>query len=422
MKTTDRRNGVRQEGSKSELLSLEELLRLELHEMVIGAGMRVLGALLEDERSVACGPRYAHAPDRRAVRAGHAAGELVLGGRRVSVLRPRARTVGGREVALPSWRHFAAEDPLHERAVEQAVLGVSTRRYARSLEPLPEGVRVRGTSRSAVSRRFVAATAAQLDAFLERDLGDVDLAALMIDGVHFADHVVLVALGIDASGGKHVLGLREGATENATACTALLSSMAARGLRTHRAVLVVLDGSKALAGAVRKHWGRRALVQRCQAHKKRNVLDHLPERLHDSVGAAIREAYKSGDAERAERLLLNLARTLETEHPGAAASMREGLDETLTVMRLELPRSLERTLATTNAIENLVGSVRRVSRNVKRWRGGRMILRWMAAGVLESAKGFRKLRGCAGMPKLLAALRAHDAKIDGAVDQQKEAA
>jgi transposase-like protein len=239
----------------------------------------------------------------------------------------------------------------------------------------------------------------------------VKLAALMIDGVHFREHVILVALGIDESGAKHVLGLWEGATENATACTALLANLRERGLATHRSLLVVIDGSKALARAVRHVFGRKALLQRCQVHKRRNVLEHLPESAQDSVEEAMKQAYASHDADRAQRQLENLARRLEGEHPSAAASLREGLEETLTIIRLGLPETLTRSLSTTNAIENLLGTVRRVSRRVTRWRGGSMILRWVGAGVREAAQGFRRLKGKAALPKLVALLRARDLEV-----------
>lgn len=403
-------------------LELGDVMRRDLREFVISAGVAALSAVLEEERTAIVGPRYAHLPTRQARRSGSAPGELVLGGRRVRVRRPRARTVEGREVTLPTWASFAAEDPLHERAVEQMLVGVSTRRYARSLEPLPAELPARGTSRSAVSRRFVAATERQMAEWLERDLSELDLAVLMLDGVYVEEHVLLVALGIDTDGKKHVLGVREGATENAAACTALLTGLRDRGLRDDRAVLVVIDGSKALAKAVREVHGPRALVQRCQAHKTRNVVDQLPEEMRPSVRQALREAYASSDVARAKRLLTNLARRLRDAHPGAAASLEEGLDETLAVKRLGLPRRLERQLSTTNAIENLMGSVRLLSRRVKRWRGGRMILRWTVTAVADAAQRFRRVTGAReGMTKLLRALDRHDVTTTGLAPRSQAA-
>jgi len=390
-------------------LELGDAMRRDLREFVIAAGTAALAAVLEDERTRAVGPRYAHLPGRRARRAGSTRGELVMGGRRVQVRRPRARTVAGEEIQLPSWTAFACEDPLHERAVNQMLVGVSTRRYAQSLEPLAAPLPERGTSRSAVSRRFVVATQKQMDEWLGRDLSQLDLAALMIDGITIAEHIMLVALGIDADGKKHVLGVREGATENAASCTALLTDLRDRGLHTDRAVLVVIDGGKALAKAVRNVFGTRAIVQRCQAHKARNVVEQLPDELRPSVRQAMRDAYAANDADRARTMLVNLGRRLRDEHPGAAASLDEGLDETLSVKRLRLPRKLERQLSTTNAIENLMGSVRELARRVKRWRGGRMIVRWTVTAVADAAKRFRRITGARdGMAQLMRALAQHE--------------
>lgn len=402
--------------------TLGELVRKELSQFVVAAGMAALTEMLETERRAACGERYAHLPERKAYRGGHAPGELVLGGRRVKVQRPRARTMDGQEVELPSWSAFSSEDPLEARALEQMLVGVSTRQYRRSLEDVPAGVETRGASRSAVSRRFVAKTKAQMESWLGEDLSAVDLVVLMLDGVHIDDHVLLVALGIDAEGRKHVLGIREGATENATACTALLTDLRERGMRTDRTTLVVLDGAKALAKAVREVFGSRGLVQRCQVHKIRNVMDELPEEMRASVRAAMREAYGCRDAARAKKLLGNLARRLRQSHEGAAASLEEGLDETLTVMRLRLPKGLERVLSTTNAIENLIGSVRRISKRIRRWRDGRMILRWTVAAVSDAQTRFRRVAGAhRAMSELVIALRARDPHTN-AVDAQQEAA
>lgn len=390
-------------------LELGDAMRRDLREFVISAGTAALAAVLEEERTQAVGPRYAHLPTRSARRSGSARGELVMGGRRVQVRRPRARSLAGAEIQLPSWAAFAAEDPLDERAVNQMLVGVSTRRYARSLEPLAAPLPERGTSKSAVSRRFVAATQKQMDAWLGRDLSQLDLVALMIDGIVIAEHVMLVALGIDSDGKKHVLGVREGATENAASCTALLADLRDRGLRTDRAVLVVIDGGKALAKAVRNVFGARAIVQRCQAHKTRNVVEQLPDEQRPSVRQAMRDAYATSDADRARTMLANLARRLRDDHPGAAASLDEGLDDTLAVKRLKLPRKLERQLSTTNAIENVMGSVRDLARRVKRWRGGTMIQRWTVTAVADAAQRFRRITGAReGMAALMRALTQHE--------------
>lgn len=412
MKDVAKGRVVREEARSQLVVRLGEVVREDLREFAVQVGMLGLQALLEAERTEVCGPRYGRGADRRASRAGHAIGELVMGGRRVQVRRPRARTRDGREVELPSWAAFSREDPLVDRAVEQMLVGVTTRKYARSLEDVPPQVSTRGTSKSAVSRRFVQKTSAEMDKWLKRPLEGLDLAVLMIDGLHIDDHVLLVAVGIDVDGHKHVLGLREGATENATACTALLEDLQARGMRTDRTILAVIDGSKALAKAIRKVFGVRVLIQRCQAHKMRNVEEHLPDRLRRSVRQAMREAYRSTKPDVAKRKLEALVRKLRDDHPGAAASLEEGLAETLTVKAFRLPEWLRRTLSTTNAIENLIGSVRTLTRRVRKWKDGKMIVRWTATALIEAAKRFHRVRDHAGMKTLAAALRAHDAAID----------
>ena len=413
MKKTDKKKGITQEARALALIAgVAATVREGLHELVVRSGLGVVAAMFEADREALCGRRYEHS-EHAAHRAGYATGELAMGGRRVQMKRPRVRSVSGRELKLPTWENFAELDPLGERAYEQMLIGVATRKYARSLEPAGAGVETRGTSKSAVSRRFVAATAARVGEELARPIGDLRLAAVMIDGIHFGEHVVLIALGIDESGHKHVLGLREGATENATSCIALITNLVERGLDTTRSLLIVIDGGKALRKAAREVFGRRALVQRCQVHKKRNVLDQLPDRMRASVGAALSQAYASRDKSQALRLLNNLERRLGKEHPSAAASLREGLDETLTVIGLNLPRALERTLATTNPIENLNSLTRRTCGRVRRWRSGDMILRWMTAAMSEATNGFRRLKGHGGMPLLLAWLKRNDAAIDG---------
>ena len=411
MRKTDKKRAVGQEEEVEPAiqLSLEGRMRLNLREFIIDTGLEAMRELLEEERTAVCGLRYVRNAERDAHRAGHARGELVMGGRRVSVKRPRARTEDNQEVMLPSWKHFSAEDPLYDRAVEQMVVGVSTRKYNRSLENVPASLGVRGTSKSAVSRRFVTSTATKLKKWMARDLSKLELASVMIDGVYFAEHVILVALGIDEGGHKHVLGLWEGATENSASCTALIGNLRDRGLQADRSMLFVIDGSQALERTIRKAFGAYALVQRCRVHKKRNVRDHLPEEMHNSVMTAMAAAYGDSNAERAKKLLENLARKLEQDHPGAAASLREGLAETLTLKTIGLSGGhIERIFSTTNAIENLNGTGRDVSRRVKRWRGGTMILRWMATAMMEADKKFRRVQGHQEMPKLVAALRRND--------------
>lgn len=389
------------------VMAMPDPVGRELHEMVISAGLEAIAAMLEDERKEVCGPKYQHSSTRAASRAGTTRGELAVGGRRVSVARPRVRSIDGHEVKLRTWEELSKDDPLQRRAVEQMVIGVSTRKYDRSLERID--VEHRGTSKSAVSRRFVAMTEARLEAVRAADLSSFNLAVLMIDGIHIDSHVVLVALGIDGDGHKKVLGFHEGATENARACKDLLGNLQERGLPMDRSTLIVIDGSKALRKAVGDVFGEHAVVQRCQVHKRRNVVDHLPESKKERIGMAMSQAYRSSSATTARKLLLNLARSLEKEHPSAAASLREGLDETLTVMDFKLPAVLARSLSTTNPIENIQSGIRRVCHRVTRWRGGTMVLRWVGTALAEHSRGFRRMRGHAGMPRLMHVLRAKDA-------------
>ena len=404
-------------------LPLVDLLvdaRTELFELAVRSGLKVLETMLEEDRTAMCGPRYTHDADRQASRAGTVSSEVVLGGRKVAVRRPRVRAEG-REVSLPTFRAMADVDPLNRRVVEQMLVGVATRRYARSLEAVPAGMWSRGTSKSAVSRRFVAKTAAQLSAWQTASLEALDLVGLMIDGVHIGEHCLIVALGIAADGQKQALGLWDGSSENARVCQDLLANLQSRGLRTDRSLLVILDGSKALRKAVRAIFGEAALVQRCHVHKMRNILEYLSERDRPWVQAIVRRAYQASDVRKAQRLLLDLARRLEHEYPSAAESVREGLEETLTVQGLGLSERLQRSLSTTNAVESLISRTRHVKRNVTRWRGGTMMLRWVAAGVLEAVKGFRRLKGHRDMPTLVAKLRARDQQLGLATADEKVA-
>ena len=404
---------VHQPESPLRHLPLVDLLvdtRTELFELAMRSGLKVFTAMLEEDRTAVCGPRYAHEPDRPASRAGTVRSEVVLGGRKIAIQRPRVRAADG-EVALPTFQTMARRDPLDRRIVEQMLVGVATRQYARSLEPITAEIESRGTSKSAVSRRFVAKTRAQLETWQAAPLDGLDLVALLLDGVHVGEHCLIVALGVAADGAKHALGIWEGSTENAAVCQSLLSNLQSRGLRTDRSLLVLLDGSKALRKAVRETFGDAALVQRCQIHKLRNILDHLPERQRPWVKAILQRAYRSADVATATRLLRDLAKRLEVDHPSAAESVREGLEETLTIIALGLADSLRRSLSSTNAAESLISRTRHVKRNVKRWRGGQMVLRWVAAGVLEAVKGFRRLKGHKEMPTLVAALRARDQQL-----------
>jgi len=378
-----------------------------LHELVVSTGMQVLEALLEDDRVALCGPRGKHQGERKAYRHGKDRGMLVLGGRKVSVRKPRVRSIAGEEMSLPSWDELAAEDPLQRRVLEQMLVGVSTRQYERSLEDLPAPLRSVASRKSSVSRRFVARTRAQVDEFLCRSVEGLDLPVLMFDGTAMGDHVLIVALGIDTEGCKHILGVREGTTESFEVCRSLLRELIERGLVVERPRLVVIDGSKGLDKALRLVFGRWIRIQRCQVHKLRNVREHLPKSRWPWVREKLRQAWlRSSSAEEAKSRLLHLAASLEVEYPSAAGSIREGIDETLTLNELELPvEALYRTLRSTNPIENLQGRIQGTARRVKRWRSGSMVLRWAVSGMMEAEKSFRRIRGYRYLTHLDLALR-----------------
>lgn len=371
--------------------------------LCLATGQQVLAALMEHDRQQLCGPKNVPNPQRTAYRAGSITGEVTLGGRRVPVRRLRARRVDGGELDLPSFAFAAARDPLNARTLEAIALGVATRKYSRSLDPLPTGLRERSVSKSAVSRRFVALSATRLTAWLAQPLGGLDVRIIVIDGLHFREHVVLLALGVDSTGQKHVLTLREGSTENAAVCRALLTDLRERGLDLDRPVLFIVDGAPALRKAIRAACPL-AVLHRCQIHKRRNVLEHLPEAMRPSVQRALDEAYHLPDAALAERRLERLAAGLEAEHPGAAHSLREGLADTLTLQRLGISGALYRTLRSTNMIENLNGLVGHFTRNVRRWRNGGMLVRWIGAAIHDAHGRFRKLRGHRDLAALVQAL------------------
>jgi transposase-like protein len=375
-------------------------------------GVSALDELMKDDAASLAGPKGKHRADRTHHYWGKTRTELTLGGRRVSVERPRVRSKEGREASLPSIEGFKDRDPLSERVLNQILLGVSTRGYEASLEPRPR-VPSRGSSKSSASRSLVAKTRQRLTASLERRLDDLDLMALLVDGIEVARQTVVVALGISADGTKVPLGLAQGSTENAALCTSLLQGLLSRGLRIEDKVLCIIDGGKGIRKALDDVLGDRAVIQRCQVHKQRNLREHLPEQRHGYVLASMREAYRATTADAARKKLRALVSWLESNgHEDAAASLREGLEETLTVVKLELPLTLRRSLATTNSIENLVGSIRRVTRNVKRWRGADMIRRWTGLGLFDAAKRFRRIKGFREMPKLVAALRTVETKVE----------
>jgi putative transposase len=389
-------------------------VNISFERFCLTAGIEAMEQMLREDAERVAGARHSRGRERAGRRWGATSGKIGFHGGTVAVRRPRVRSYDGREVVLPTWAAAQGENWLGRWAMNLMLINVSTRKLKRAVR-LPEGdvpaVAGDGTSKSAASRRFVALSAERMAAWMASDLSQLGLLVIQIDGLHIGNDLVLVAaLGVDADGNKHPLGLIEGATENATVVQALIDNLVERGLDPAVCRLFIVDGAKALTKVIRSTFGRHTPIQRCQIHKARNVIERLPKPLHASVRKTLRQAWELDDAAKAERLLRNLARRLEQEAPGVAASILEGLDEMLTVNRLGLPAQLRRSLACTNSIENMMGTVRRVCRNVKRWRNAAMALRWTAAGMMEAAKGFRRLKAHKLLPILKAALAAQQAK------------
>lgn len=376
----------------------------------VGVGLSVVHELMESEVTEVVGPKGKHDPDRTAKRHGHEEGSMTLGGRRVGVSRPRMRSADDeRELALGTYEHFADRDPLTRAVMDRMLAGVSTRRFAGVGEPVGEGVEEESsaTSKSSVSEAFVERTQTALEELMSRRLEDVRLAAMMLDGLEIAERMHVVALGITTEGVKVPLGLWEGSTENATLARTLLADLVDRGLDPEQAILFVIDGAKALAKAIREVFGEHALVHRCHRHKERNVTDLLPEADRDRVRGRIRAAWALADPELARQRLELLASELDRSWPDAGASLREGMEETLTLIRLGIDGQLAKTLGSTNPIESMIEIVRHTQRNVKRWREGDMRKRWTAAGMLVAEQQFRRIIGYRDLAKLVIAIERH---------------
>jgi transposase-like protein len=387
----------------------------------VGVGLRVVHELMEAEVDEVVGPKGKWNRERTASRHGHEAGSMTLGGRRVPVSRPRARSVDDKELAIATYEYFADRDPLQRAVMDRMLAGVSTRKFARVGEPVGEAVEQRASSKakSTVSEMFIEKTRTALAELMARRLDDMRLAVMMLDGLEIAGRVHVVALGISTEGVKVPLGLWEGSTENATLARSLLADLVDRGLDPGQAILFVLDGGKALRRAIKDVFGEHALVHRCHRHKERNVCDLLPERDRPRILARIRGAWALTDAEEAEQQLVRLAEELERSWPDAAASLREGMTETLTLMGLKITGKLAKTLCSTNPIESMIGVVRHTQRNVKHWQNGDMRKRWTAAGMLQAEQQFRRIIGYSDLAKLVTAIEARHATIEALENPQR---
>lgn len=397
-------------------LPLVELLgsaQESLARLVVDVGMSAVDCLLKDEVEQLVGRRYGRQPDREAFRWGHENGYVVLCGQKVPLERPRVRSKEGQEIPLERYELFQGGPRVLQQEVARKILAqVSTRKYQEVIDTVSEGYGIR---KSSVSRHWKVASARQVQELMERPLGGLNPVAIMIDGIEFHGHTVIVALGLAADGRKHVLGLWQGATENGGVCQDLLDNLLERGLRTDGKLLFILDGSKALSKGVKATFGKEAVIQRCQVHKERNVLSYLPESYHAVVRRRLRNAWGLKGYEEAKKALKSAVQYLREISESAASSLEEGLEETLTVHRLSVPDSLRRTLRSTNPIENIFALVRAHSRNVKNWKNENMVERWAATGLLKAEKAFRRIKAYQDLPFLVASLRGH-------VDQQGIAA
>jgi putative transposase len=417
-KKYSRRSGVRKASRKERrerqaekagevqlVLDREELVAMmqdSLTSFATEMGLRVATLLLEDEVNRHCGRRYERVPERTVTRYGHQRGVAVIAGQKLPIRRPRVRyTRQCGEADLETYARLQSPDAMPQSVLKRLVRGVSCRDYQGVVDLAREGF---GVQKSSVSRSFVKASAKEVRELAERRFDGVRFPVIYLDGVQYAGQTMTVALGVLENGTKRVLGVRQGATENAAVCTALLEDLQERGLDTSQPTLLVLDGAKALHAAVKRVWGPRALIQRCQVHKKRNVREHLPQKHHDELSRQLQAAYHETDYDEALRRLKTTARWLERLNPDAAASLREGMEETLTVVHLGIPELLRRTLATTNPIESAFSVAQNVTRRVKCWREGDMRQRWCVAGLMRAESKFRRVKGYRHMSQLLKAL------------------
>jgi transposase-like protein len=391
----------------------------------VGVGLGVVHELMELEIDEVVGPKGKRNPQRTAKRHGREDGSMTLGGRRVQVRRPRVRSADDtRELPVETYGYFADRDPLTRAVMDRMLAGVSTRRFARVGEPVGTDVEAQSscTSKTSVSEMFVERTTTALEELISRRLDDVRLAVMMLDGIEIAERIHVVALGITTDGVKIPLGLWEGSTENATLARTLLADLVERGLDPEQAILFVIDGSKALRRAIKDVFGEHALVHRCHRHKERNVCDLLPERDRDQVRARIRAAWALTDPDLARQRLELLAAELDRSWPDAARSLREGLDDTLTLTRLEISGQLAKTLCSTNPCESMIEIVRYTQRNVKRWRDGDMRRRWTAAGMLAAEQQFRRIIGYRDLANLVIAIERHALRTAPPTLDRKETA
>jgi putative transposase len=372
-----------------------------IEETAAQAGLLLMKTLIDEEVEQIAGARYGHQADRQATRWGHDEGHVIFCGRKVAMSRPRVRSVEGREVPLQRYQAFAHPQRMEEAVSQRILRRVSTRDYAGVLDDVCDGY---GIEKSSVSRHWKAASGQQLQEMLERPLGDLDLCVLFLDGKEFHDFTLIVAVGVDRQGRKHVLGLWSGATENAEVCGALLDDLIARGLSKEKPYLFVLDGAKALKKAVTSRFGFKTLIQRCRVHKKRNIQKYLPKKYHAMLSMKLKMAWGMTEYDKAYKELRKVHDWLASINQAAAESLEEGMEETLTINRLGLPAQLRRIFSSTNLIESCFSRAGDLCRGVRRWRDGNMACRWAASVLLEAQSRFRRIQAYSQLPQLINAM------------------
>ena len=383
-------------------IEVQRLLGEGLHEFALEMSRQVAISLLEDEVLRLCGESHVPATNRQMTRHGHQSGWVAIAGQKLTVPRPRVRYTTDRgEVALPTYSLLQQSRSMTDAVRNRMIRGVSCRNYEAVVDG---GLKSFGIKRSSVSRAFKAATATKVKRFSERRWDGVRFVAIYLDGTNYAGEMMIVALGVKADGTKQILGLRQGATEKAEVCKDLLVDLWSRGVATDQVTLFVLDGAKALHAGVEQVWGAHAVFQRCQVHKKRNVKAHLAQEHWPELDRRLSEAYRERDYNRALSLLHATVDRLTDINPSAAHSLEEGLEETITVIRLGVPELLQKSLSNTNVIESALGTSEGLTGRVKRWRRGHMRWRWCASGLLLAEAGFHRVQGYRQIPKLIEAL------------------
>jgi putative transposase len=391
------------------MVELIETAQISVHQLMNQLGRATLEAVLQISAANVAGENHQGKAGGEVVRHGQQSGTVALKDRKVHVNRPRLRKRdggAGAEVGVPAYDAMKSDASLGDQVLSVMMRGVSTRNYK---EILPDACDCVGVSKSSVSREFVEASEQAYKDLLDRKFDDLDLLILYIDGIVIGGHSVLVAIGVDSDGYKHVLGLKEGASENATVVKDLLEDLVERGVKSGVKRLFVIDGSKALRAGIDAVYGADNPVQRCRLHKERNVLDYLPDEQKEYTRLTMRAAF-SLDAEKGQRRIESLARQYEDEYPSAAGSLREGLGEMFTVNRLGVPASLRRSLVSTNIIESPNAGIRARTRRVTEWDGGTMVRRWVATSLLASEAKFRRLSGYKDLWMLSAALGRQEKK------------